>query len=187
MKSIKLLIFILLIKLNNATQEMEKHSILNHLSEFISIDTMFTIFSFVSLISSILVFIIFMVIPGLNNLFGKIIMSNVVSIALYTTSLLALKNVYFEEGDICKIFGYFLYFSAISMFSWMTVLSFHLLCSTLDCLLCARGFILYSIMGGGSGMVFTLGLFFLEIFLPPNSDFNPGIGERCCFIQYWGE
>ena len=147
---------------------------------------MYTIFSFVSLVSLILVFIIFMVVPGLNNLFGKIIMSNVVSIALYATSFLAWNNIYFEKGNICKVFGYFYYFSATSMFSWMTVLSFHLFCSTLDCLPCARGFLLYSVMGWGSGMVLTLGLFFHEIFLPSDSDFNPGMGDRCCFISSEG-
>ena len=188
MKSTNFLIFVLLIKLNSATHEKKEPSILNQLSDLLSSCPMYTIFSFVSLVSLILVFIIFMVVPGLNNLFGKIIMSNVVSIALYTTSFLAWNNIYFERGNICKIFGYFYYFSATSMFSWMTVLSFHLFCSTLDCLPCARGFMLYSVMGWGSGMVLTLGLFCLEIFLPSDSDFNPAMGDfvNGCFISSEG-
>ena len=48
--------------------------------------SVFTILSFVSLTSLVFVFIIFMVVPGLNNLYGKIIFNNVVSMSLNTTS-----------------------------------------------------------------------------------------------------
>ena len=127
-----------------------------------------------------------MVVPGLNNLYGKIIFNNVVSMSLNTTYFIVVWNTSFENDFSCKIFGYFGYFSSMSMFSWMAVLSFHLFCSTQDVLPRSRGFMLYSIMGWGFGTVLTMGLLFLENFLPPNSDFHPGIGDSSCFISTEG-
>ena len=174
------LIFTFMINLNSATPEWKELSFLNQLSELLTIETCS---SFVNLISLVFVFIIYMVILGLNNLYSKIILSNVVSISLHTTFLIVYWNITFENDNICKIFGYFGYFSAMSMFSWMTVLSFNHFCSTLDFFPRARGFMLYSVMGWGPGMVMTIRLFFFDLFLPPYSDFHPGIGDRSCFIS----
>ena len=57
------------------------------------VNVMFTIFGVVSLVSLSIVFIVYWVIPEFNSLHGKIVLSNVVSIAFLTSFILIVYNV----------------------------------------------------------------------------------------------
>jgi hypothetical protein len=154
------------------------------------INVMFTIFGVVSLISLTIVFIVYWVIPEFNSLHGKIVLSNVVSIAFLTSFILIVYNVKFYEESvkICKIIGYFGYFSSMCMFSWMTIMCFDLCHALLGeqiqhFLPHNIRFVFYSVIGWGSGLGLSLVLFILENILPPSSDLNAEIGNQMCFIS----
>ena len=86
----------------------------------------FSILGAISLLSLCLVFIVYWVIPELNNLHEKIVLSNAVSIAFLTIFFLTVFNADLVDNLLCKIVGYFGYFSSISMFSWMSIMCFDL-------------------------------------------------------------
>ena len=87
-------------------------------------------FVVVSLISRVIVFIVYWVIPEINSMHGKIVLTDVVSLAFLTSFLLIVFNIdLYTFKYLCKLLGYFGYFSFMSMFSWMTIMCFHL-CST---------------------------------------------------------
>ena len=89
--------------------------------------SLYTICASVSCFFLILTAIVYIKLPELNNLHGKIIMSNVVTITLLTLYLLIVYNVTDYLSDtFCIIIGNVGYFLTMSMFTWMTVLSFDL-------------------------------------------------------------
>ena len=82
-----------------------------------SILIIFSILGVISLVSLCMVFVVYWVIPELNNLHGKIVLSNALSIAFLTSFLLTVYNADLDDNDLlCKTVGYFGYFSSISMF-----------------------------------------------------------------------
>ena len=189
MVTINLKAFLFLLQLarsSTATTERIDPSFLEQLLDNLSTHTLFTVLSTISLISLIFVFIIYLFIYGFNSLYSKIILSNVISTSLLTIFFLVAFNNNIVNDDICKIIGYFGYFSAMSMLSWMTLLSFHLFCLMQGYFQCTSSFMLYSAIGWGSGLVLTILLFTLDNILPHHSDFHPGMGYMTCFISTAG-
>ena len=81
----------------------------------------------ISLVFLFITALVYLFVPDLNNLHGRIILSNVLSIFCLTIYLLIIYNQEHIFSDIlCILLGYFGYFSTMSMFSWMTIMSFDL-------------------------------------------------------------
>ena len=71
--------------------------------------------------------IVYIKLPELGNLHGRIVLSNVITITLVTLYLLLVYNAsHLLSNSLCVIIGHLGFFLTISMFSWMTVLSFDL-------------------------------------------------------------
>ena len=66
----------------------------------------FSILGAISLVSLCMVFVVYWVIPEMNNLHGKIVLSNAVSIVFLTIFFLTVFNANLED-NLCKIVGYF--------------------------------------------------------------------------------
>jgi hypothetical protein len=147
----------------------------------------FSVFGVISLVSLCMVFAVYWVLPELNNLHGKIVLSNAVSIAFLTSFLLTVFNGDLDD-HLCKTVGFFGYFASISMFSWMSIMCFDLCHTFLRENITSPStqhltFLFYSMIGWGSGIILTILLWVLEQILPLESDFHPGIGIQSCFIS----
>ena len=148
----------------------------------------------VSLLSLFIIFIVYWYVPDFKTLHGKIVQSNVISMALVTIFLIIVYNGSHILNDLlCTFIGYFGYFSSISMFCWTTVMCFDLSYTLLQdgysppslSDRCTR-FASYSIFGWGSGIFLTAGLIVLQQTCSAESDFNPWIGDEICFISTKG-
>ena len=121
-------------RLNNATCRFDFED-LNK-----TIRAAYTFCGVFSLIFLIITMFVYMTLPSLQNLHGKIVISNVASVLLTTKLLIIIYNVqkkdHFEgqEGLIrgeflilvpsylCLGLGYGLYYTGISMFCWMSIM-----------------------------------------------------------------
>ena len=156
-----------------------------------SMMVIFTVFGGVSLVSLCIVFFVYWLLPDFNNLHGKIVLCNVVSNFLLTSFLLLIFNFKLVNDYVCKLVGYISYYSSISMFLWMTIMSFDLCTTFVREEIPQQSnkkirFIIYSVIGWGSGLVLVVFLFIFENFLPLDSDLNPGVGTGSCFISKQG-
>ena len=78
-----------------------------------------------SLICLGLVYLVYSLLPGFNTTHGRIVKSNVVSVAMLTLYLLLVLNCSHSLGQqLCTVVGFSGYFSSTAMFSWMTVMRF---------------------------------------------------------------
>jgi hypothetical protein len=64
--------------------------------------------------------------PSFRNLHGRIVLMNVLCIALVTIFIIVLFNSEQVSGVVCTAIGYTGYFSSLAMFGWMTVQNAHL-------------------------------------------------------------
>ena len=108
---------------------------------------------------------------------------------MLTIFLLTVYNtdVEFIDKLLCNIIGYFGYFSTISMFSWMTIMSFDLAHTLLKSepsftVHSKSKFFTYSIIAWGMAILMTSILLVFQLRFPEESDFNPQIGKETCFI-----
>ena len=72
---------------------------------------------------------VYCVIPAFKNLHGKIVMSNIVSMAMSTSLVLltlAVRDGIKSVNILCIIVGFSTYFSFFANFSWMTIMGFDL-------------------------------------------------------------
>ena len=147
----------------------------------------------ISLVCLIFTFLVYCIIPGFNNLHGKIVQSNIISITILTVYLLIVYNTDPTFSSLfCTVLGFSGYFSSISMFSWMTIMCFDLYWtfsrSELPSATSDRfKFRLYCAIGWGSALLLTATLAFLQLRLSSESEFNPAIGEKSCFIDHNGK
>ena len=157
-----------------------------------------TISGVTSCVFLVITFLVYVSVPELNSLHGKIVISNVVSI-LFLTAYLVL--VYHGSHTLpplhCKIFGYIGYFFALSMISWMTVMSLDLCWTFLRAQVPRRSsatikFIIYSLAGWGLSLLLTLGLVLVDTLEPvsvqvPGLGYvtitQPRVGEEKCFLS----
>ena len=147
----------------------------------------------ISLVCLVFTFLVYFIIPGFNNLHGKIVQSNIISITILTVYLLIVYNTDPTFSTLfCTVLGFSGYFSSISMFAWMTIMCFDLYWtfsrSELPSATSDRfKFRLYAAIGWGSAFLITATLAFLQIGLSSESEFNPAIGEKSCFIDHNGK
>lgn len=147
-----------------------------------------TISGAVSCIFLLITSLVYIKLPEFNNLHGKIVLSNIVSILVVTLYLSLVYHLPAQLSNIaCQALGYLGYFFTMAMFSWMTIMSFDL-CWTFrkpsppgTARSCVR-FVSYSCLGWGLSGLLTLLLLLLDLSLP-SSFTRPGVGQVKCFIQ----
>ena len=138
----------------------------------------------ISLISLFITFLIYSVLPGFNNLHGKIVKNNIVSITLLTLNILIIfNNGSSFNSSVCIFMGCFGYFSTFAMFFWMSIMCFDLFWtfSRSELQSSTSGtfkFRLYVMTGWGLATLLTTILGILQVVLPSVSEFNPAIGEN---------
>ena len=149
----------------------------------------------ISCIFLIITFLVYISVPELNNLHGKIIISNILSIFLLTIYLLTVYNgSYYLQGVLCNLAGYTGYFLTISMFMWMTVMSFDL-CWTFRRTKAPRKgsaavkFALYSAIAWGSSLGLTICIILTDVLMEEHGEdgevlfSKPNVGTQKCFLH----
>ena len=146
----------------------------------------------ISLFCLCITFLIYSILPGFDNLHGKIVQNNITSITLLTIYILIIFNTDLSfSSSFCIFMGYYGYFSSFAMFCWMSIMCFDLFwtfsrselpSSTSDTFKIR----LYILTGWGSAAFFTIILGIFQVALPRSSEFNPAIGEHSCFINQNG-
>ena len=150
----------------------------------------------VSLLPLFIIFIVYWYVPDFKTLHGKIVQSNVISMACVTIFLIIIYNGSAILNDLlCMIIGYFGYFSSISMFCWMTLMCFDLSYTLLQVRYPPTNlsnpsykvcFLLYIWMGFWDIPDSWAHSSHLKQTCSADSDLNPGIGEDACFISTEG-
>ena len=128
--------------------------------------------------------------PELNNLHGKIVLSNVATIFLLTAYILIVYNFSPSFSDIvCKIFGYSGYFFTMCMFSWMTIMSFDLCWTFMRAKMPRKGsttlkYTIYSSVAWGWGALLTLGVILVDVLMATDTTSipHPMVGHSKCFL-----
>jgi len=164
----------------------------NHLESPEAYKLLFTSLGVASQVFLIITFLVYMIIPDLNNIHGKIVLSNVVAMFLVTLYLI---TVYQTTSDhtqtiFCVTLGYLGYYTSLAMFVWMTVFCFDL-CSTFTSSgspnRSPKKILYYSTIGWGLPLAITLIVLALDNMTPLDySDIKPNFGHSSCFIQDTG-
>ena len=153
--------------------------------------SVFSAFSILSSVSLFVTFVVYIIVPGLLNFQGVLVLCNLVTMFLATIYILAVFNMRFSPMS-CSVIGYFGYFISLSMFLWMTVT-----CVDIYITLTHQNqvsnyskdskkwrFSLYVSITWGLAFLFTLFLLSLQTFyFSPESKWNPKVGEKMCFLR----
>ena len=132
----------------------------------------------------------YIIVPELNNLHGKIVISNVFAIIMSTVYILCVYNFSdYLHGFVCKITGYGGYFFTISMFSWMTIMSFDLCWTFIRAKVPSNSsaifkFVIYSAVAWGSSAALTLSIILVDRLMEEQKFFpKPNVGITKCFLD----
>ena len=134
--------------------------------------------------------LVYILVPDLHYLQGKIILSNVLAIFFLSVFLLIIYNKqHIFSHHLCITLGYFGYFCTMSMFCWMTIMSFDLCWKLKQSKVPRRDskmvrFLVYSVLGWGCSALLTLLLATIDHIatdIPPQ--YKPNIGLQHCFVQ----
>ena len=153
-----------------------------------------TVSGSISCVLLAITFLVYSFVPELDNLHGKIVLSNVFTIFFLTAYLLLVYNIFHIPAPICTIVGYIGYFLTMAMFCWMTIMSFDLCWTFIRAKVPNKGsaahkFAIYSSVAWGSSAVLTILVILadqmtededesLRLFFP-----KPNVGETKCFLQ----
>ena len=154
--------------------------------------SVFSAFSVLSSVSLFLTFGVYIIVPGLLNFQGVLVLCNLITMFLATIYILAVFNMRFSLMT-CSVIGYFGYFISLSMFLWMTVTCVDIyitLTHPNQVSNCSKDskkmkFSLYVSVSWGLAFLMTLFLLTLQI-ISPESKWNPKVGETMCFLQSEG-
>ena len=183
-----------LLKSHDITREREngqESCLIPYLTTFRLVNTLSGLLSCVFLI---ITFLVYLFVPELNNLHGKIIISNVFAIFMVTSYLLFVYNfTNYLSTTMCIISGFIGYFFTISMFSWMTIMSFDLCWTFIRAQVPRKGsarlkLILYSITAWGFAGVLTLAIVILDQAIEDEDsnvihELKPNVGKTKCFLH----
>ena len=156
--------------------------------------SVFSAFSVLSCVSLCVTFIVYIIVPGLLNFQGVLVLCNIITMFLATIYILAVFNMRFGLMT-CSIIGYFGYFISLSMFLWMTVTSVDIYITLTHQNHVSNysndskkwKFSLYVSVSWGLAFFITLLLLSLQtFFFSPESKWNPKVGETMCFLQTEG-
>ena len=149
-----------------------------------------TISCILSVVFLSLTALVYIFVPDLNYLQGKIILSNVLATFFLSVFLLIIYNKqHIFSYYLCISLGYFGYFSTMSMFSWMTIMSFDVCWMLKQSKMPRRDsrvlrFLVYSVLGWGSSGLLTLLVASLDhIATDLPAEYKPNIGAQHCFVQ----
>ena len=149
----------------------------------------------ISIVFLAITFLVYIFVPELDNLHGKIVLSNVFAIFFLTAYLLLVFNFSHLLPSLgCKMTGYAGYFFTMSMFSWMTIMSFDLCWTFIRAQVPRRGsamikFVIYSAVAWGSSAVLTIGIIATDEIMEDNEDdqeeflIKPNVGKPKCFLR----
>ena len=150
-----------------------------------------TISGSISCIFLVFTFVVYILVSDLNNLHGKIVLSNVISMFFLTIFLIIIYNYSLDlPRVVCISFGYGTYFFTMSMFLWMSIMSFDLCWTFIRFSIPRKGsantkYIVYSSMAWGLSSFLTLGLFLID--QQPNDSNGsiprPDLGKLKCFLD----
>ena len=175
--------------------EQERHSLMGDGSWDCMGDfkNLFSLLNSVCCITSciflIITFFVYIRIPELDNLHGKIVLSNVFSIFLLTAYLLLVYNASnYIHGVLCAFIGYSGYFLTMSMFSWMTIMSFDLCWTFKRAMVPSKDaalvkFLTYSVVAWGSSAVMTMAIILADLVMDDQGTTKPNVGKQKCFLQ----
>lgn len=165
-----------------------------------------TVSGFVSIFFLLLTLCFYITLPDLCNFQGSIICAYILSIILTTVLLVVIYNVkrdYFvHEADskdeffiiisdtTCKFLGYFLYFSGILMFCWMSLLCFDLfwtfVCTPIQLQNKKnnRRLCVYLVIGFGVPVILTVAIYIIDVL--KSFKLRPNVGRDGCFLSAMG-
>ena len=154
--------------------------------------SVFSAFSILSCVSLCVTFIVYIIVPGLLNFQGVLVLCNIITMFLATIYILAVFNMRFSLMT-CSVIGYFGYFISLSMFLWMTVTCVDIYITLTHPNQVSNfskdskkmKFSLYVSLSWGLAFLMTLFLLTLQI-ISPQSKWNPKVGETMCFLQSEG-
>lgn len=130
--------------------------------------------------------------PELNNLHGKIVLSNIVSILMMTVYLVCVYNLTHTFSPlVCKVSGYLGYFFTMTMFSWMTIMNLDICWTFKRAEMPNKGsiltkYFLYSVASWGWGSLLTFIIVLLDLMVDPEAQRPlplPGVGVTKCFLE----
>ena len=146
----------------------------------------------------LLTFLVYIKLPELTNLHGQIVLSNIVSTFLVSLYLCLVYHLtHLLTTTQCQALGYLGYFATISMFSWMTIMSFDLYRTFKHPRMPGGGnsrsclkFVCYSLAGWGLAAVLTVTVLGLDLSAstsPHPAVYSavplPAVGTSKCFLQ----
>ena len=150
-----------------------------------------TVSGSISCVFLVITFLVYVLVPELSTLHGKIVLSNVFSMLLLTIFiLLAYFITHLLPYKICQIVGYGGYFLTMSMFWWMTIMSFDLCWTFMRAKAPCKNsamhkFFIYSAVAWGLSAAMTLVIILADhmmgeqiMFLP-----KPNVGLTKCFLE----
>lgn len=155
-------------------------------------DTLFCTLSIVSAVFLIITLAVYVLLPELREVQDKAMMAAVTSLAV-SYIVLSVQNLRpQEEGDytICIALGFILYFSFISVFFWLNIVSFNIWRSVWFKNFIIKDkplFMIYCIYGWGGPICFLITV--LITHHVSGTHLRPGFGEETCWfagsIQMW--
>ncbi|XP_031622142.1 G-protein coupled receptor Mth2-like [Contarinia nasturtii] len=134
--------------------------------------------------------LVYICLPELRNLHGKCLLCYLIGLIIgYTAmALVQLNGMNYVEPLICKSVGYLIYFSFLSAFLWLSVISFDLwwnFRTTSGFLVFSEKmrFTLYMIYAWGLSSLLTFTVFILDSMPSISESIRPGIGVGTCFLK----
>ena len=141
-----------------------------------------------------------------QNVSGRIMSGNLISVFIATVLIISVYNVQSSDhhfgstGEffltippvVCTILGYTLYFSGVSMFIWMTLLSYDLACSINELKIPEEKnsqiftgkFSKFAMVGAGVPLFMTFAILVMD--QSELTETLPGVGKDCCFLTMSG-
>ena len=192
--------FVIVVCENNKQDFDSNHNVTDDELESVDVKSfsmlhIYTISGCISCFFLFITFLVYVLVPDVNNLHGKIVLSNVFSNFFFTAFLLLVFNFTHLLSHLsCQIVGYSLYFFSMSMFFWMTIMSVDLCLTVIRAIISRRGsafpnFVVYSAVGWGSSAVLTLGIILADQVMEDQNEeekfffSKPNVGKQRCFLH----
>ena len=160
-----------------------------HCSIFLKFDDWRVFCGILSFAGLFITLTIYSWIPEFKNLHGRIVLNNIFSIGLTEIHLGLTLYLVLDEGSIaCTLVGFYGYFSFISMFMWMSVMSLDLYLTFSKPELSSNRsdtikILFYSAIGWGIPVLMTILLVAFHYCANHSSVLYPGVGDSKCFFN----
>nr|XP_044250755.1 probable G-protein coupled receptor Mth-like 3 [Drosophila takahashii] len=148
-----------------------------------------TLAMIISLISILLTISVYYFLKKAQNVLDKCFICCMVCLFLY--HLISFLNFWNLSTDLCSLAAYLSYYSFISLFLWLSIISLHLWNTfngsnfLTNRFLPENQFLAYNTYVWGIAAILS-GITFIADNVVENEDWNPGMGHGVCFIASWG-